>query len=90
MTYGFLEVLSPNPLKKDTAALSTCGQVTSRSDATCVAEDEFAPFFLQCFLPVLCVGYEECIQHLLSHPRYLGSVAFSVGFPLIAVRAAPS
>lgn len=93
---AFWEFSFPNPLKKfqHPAALSTRGQLMSRSSAACVSEDESAPLSLHCFLPVRCAWRDECIQRLLSHPRYLGFVAFSMGFckriSLRAPRAAPS
>ena len=96
MTYGFLGVFSSNPLQKfqHPAASSARGRLVSRSDAACVAEDELAPLSLQRFLPARCARREERIRRLLSHPRYLGFVAFSAGFctsiSLIAPRAAPS
>lgn len=96
MTYGFLGVFFPNPLKnfQHPAALSARGQLMSRSYAACVSEDESAPLSLQCFLPASCAWCDECIRRLLSHPRCLGFVAFSMGFcksiSLRAPRAAPS
>lgn len=69
MTYSFLGVCSSNPLKsfQHLTASSTRGQLMRLSSP-------------QCFFPALYAGCEEHIQHLLSHPRYLGFVALSMGF----------
>lgn len=64
----------PQPFNKfqHPAASSTRSRLVSRSDAACVAKDEFAPLSLQHFLPTRCAWCEERIQRLLSNPIYLG------------------
>lgn len=67
MTYSFLGVFSSNHLKsfQHPSASSTCGYIVSN-----------LPFFF----PALYARCDELIQHLLSHPRFSGFVAFSMGF----------
>lgn len=73
VTYSFLGVFSPSPLMsfQHPAASSTRGQPVRMSSLQFPSN---APF------PVLHAGCEEPVQHLLTHPRYLGFVAFSTGF----------